>query len=407
MLNQPFSSSRIRFIIYSFICLLNVADGGSNATLCKLPNDQNRQDVALGFPRISNRMRTTGKVNFSVLFVAFPDEPQERTPNETMTILEPAIGFYSDVSYGKMEPILSPLLQSFMMPENSTNYNIQDFYKQRKYLEESTTAALKVSDWDFSQSDSVIVMATPLAKLALPNGPAFTSLPGEGYNASGRVFENSATSGADFDYWKHLWANHELGHTMGLVDLYSYSGQGGEFSYTGQWSIMGNIVGAGGEYFAWERWLLNWLDDSNVQCAGSGISSVSLTALEQVSLGGLDDLRMATIRLNKTSAVCAEYRSAIGHDAAIPQPGVLVYLLNTALSSGEGVIRVLGSPESDPTMLTATLNSVGDSINFDSVAITLTEFSIGGNTATISISNPCRDAVNCFLPNKCVSGSCN
>lgn len=391
--------------ILFLILVTSVTSSTLNSTLCKLPNAQKQRDVALGFPRISNRMRTTGYVNFSVVFVDFADALQERTPQDTMKILAPALDFYSDVSYGRMMPIFSPLLQSLRMPANSTEYNIQDYDKQRKFLEVATTTAWEFSNWDFSQSDSVIVMASPLAK-ALPNGPAFCATPGEGYNASGKVFENSATSGADFDYWQHLWANHELGHTMGLVDLYSYSGQGGEFPFTGEWSIMGNIKGRGGEYFAWERWLLDWLDDFNVQCAGPGTNSITLTALEQLSLGGPEDLRMTTIRINKTAEVCAEYRSAIGHDASIPQPGVLIYLVNTAISSGEGVIRVLGAPSSDSSMLTATLNSVGESVEFDGVTIKITEFTTGGNSATISILNPCREDVNCFIPDKCVSGTC-
>ena len=393
-------------IVLFLILVTGVTSSALNSTLCKLPNAQKQRDVALGFPRISNRMRTTGYVNFSVVFVDFADALQERTPQDTMKILSPAVDFYSDVSYGRMMPIFSPLLQSLRMPANSTEYNTQVYDKQRKFLEVATITAWEFSNWDFSQSDSVIVMASPLAKQALPNGPAFCATPGEGYNASGKVFENSATSGADFDYWQHLWANHELGHTMGLVDLYSYSGQGGEFPFTGEWSIMGNIKGRGGEYFAWERWLLNWLDDFNVQCIDPGTNSITLTALEQLSLGGPEDLRMATIRVNKTAAVCAEYRSAIGHDTSIPQPGVLIYLVNTAISSGEGVIRVLGAPSSDTSMLTATLNSVGKSIEFDSVIVTLKEFTLGGNSATISIVNPCREDVNCFLPDKCVSGTC-
>ena len=392
-------------IVLFLILVTSVTSYALNSTLCKLPNAQKQRDVALGFPRISNRMRTTGYVNFSVVFVDFADALQERTPQDTMKILAPALDFYSDVSYGRMMPIFFPLLQSLRMPANSTEYNTQDYDKQRKFLEVATTTAWEFSNWDFSQSDSVIVMASPLAK-ALPNGPAFCATPGEGYNASGKVFENSATSGADFDYWQHLWANHELGHTMGLVDLYSYSGQGGEFPFTGEWSIMGNIKGRGGEYFAWERWLLDWLDDFNVQCAGPGTNSITLTALEQLSLGGPEDLRMTTIRINKTAAVCAEYRSAIGHDASIPQPGVLIYLVNTAISSGEGVIRVLGAPSSDSSMLTATLNSVGESVEFDGVTIKITEFTTGGNSATISILNPCREDVNCFIPDKCVSGTC-
>jgi hypothetical protein len=194
---------------------------------------------------------------------------------------------------------------------------------------------------------------------------------------------------------------------MGLVDLYSYSGQGGEFSFTGDWSIMGNIKGAGGEYFAWERWLLDWLDDQNVYCADSGTNTLSLTALEQVSLGGPEDIRLATVKLNRTAAICAEYRSNIGHDSSIPQAGVLIYLVNTALSSGEGVIRVLGAPANDNTMLLATMFRPNQFITFEDVVISVTDFSPGTNRLTISITNPCKDDINCFLPDKCISGSCS
>jgi len=240
----------------------------------------------------------------------------------------------------------------------------------------------------------------------LPNGPAFCAMPGEGFNASGKTFDNSVSSGGDFDYWKHLWWNHETGHTMGLVDLYSYNG-GGEFHFTGDWSIMGNINGAGGEYFAWERWLLDWVDDSNVACVDAGNVSVTLTALEQATLSPSGDVRMAVAKLNRTAGVACEFRAGIGHDSAIPQPGVLVYVVNTAVASGNGTLAVLGAAADDATMLRATLSQPGDAVSFGGVTVTLAAPLKPGVEATVIVSTPCLPTVNCFAPAEaCRGGVC-
>ena len=109
---------------------------------CRLPNAQRQRDVALGFPRIANRMRTVGQVNFSVHFVDFKDAPQERTPDETLAIISPAAPqFYSDVSYGRMRETFLPLMQSLRMPLNSSHYNTQDYAPQRRFLSEATVVA--------------------------------------------------------------------------------------------------------------------------------------------------------------------------------------------------------------------------------------------------------------------------
>jgi len=373
---------------------------------CRLPNAQRQRDVALGFPRIANRMRTVGQVNFSVLFVDFKDAPQERSPEATLAIISPAAPqFYADVSYGRMRATFLPLMQSLRMPLNSSKYNTQEYGPQRHFLSEATVVAWQAAGWDFSTSDSVIVMASPNARKALPNGPAFCATPGEGFNASGRVFENSASSGGDFDYWKHLWFNHEVGHTMGLVDLYSYHG-GGEFHFTGDWSIMGNIDGAGGEYFAWERFLLAWLDNANVECVDAGNVTVALSALERTTLAPAGDTRMAVAKLNRTAAVVAEFRAGIGHDAAIPKPGVLVYVVNTAVASGNGTIVVLGAGADDPSMLNATLAEPGDAVSFGGVSVTLSAPLTPGVQASIVVSTPCLMTVNCFAPDACKDGLC-
>jgi M6 family metalloprotease-like protein len=53
---------------------------------------------------------------------------------------------------------------------------------------------------------------------------------------------------------------------MGLPNLYAFHGNGPLLGFTGEWSLTGNINAASREYFGWERWLLGWLSDSQVNC---------------------------------------------------------------------------------------------------------------------------------------------
>ncbi len=49
---------------------------------------------------------------------------------------------------------------------------------------------------------------------------------------------------------------------------------------------MGLISGHSPEYFAWERWILNWLDDTQVVCLSSGSITATLNAVPVVGGDG-------------------------------------------------------------------------------------------------------------------------
>ena len=59
--------------------------------------------------------------------------------------------------------------------------------------------------------------------------------------ADGVGIPNGITSGADLVNWGFLWLNHEVGHSLGLADLYSY--ETGFAAFTGHFSIMNDIGG--------------------------------------------------------------------------------------------------------------------------------------------------------------------
>lgn len=358
---------------------------------CRLPNKSTNPDVALGFPRIPNRMTSTGLRNFTILFVDFSDAPASLSPADFFAEVTNATSFFDAASFGALEAVYSPFLETLRMPNASTAYTFSDFYAQRDYLTTATSLAA-ARGWDFSYADSVVVMAAKTTK-ALLYGPAFCAEPNAGYKAGTKYLENSATSGADFWVWQPLgrWSNHELGHTMGLVDLYAFSGNG-EFRYTGEWSIMSNINGrAPGAflhimrapspppslhslrnppmkflgYFAWERWLLGWLPDTAVACEDAS-TEVILAPLNNPA--PFDAQRLAVVLRSATTALCIEYRTVDGVDSQLPKEGVLVSLIDTAIATGEGVIKVLPIDDADESKLSVTLAS-GESLTFEGVTV--------------------------------------
>lgn len=269
------------------------------------------------------------------------------------------------------------------MTKNSDTYKmmrgVNTFGSHKAYISEALQLALSLNI-DFSFADEFLIMANPDAT-NIEFGPAFTPSPGNGINVNGKTFENGVTSGTDLNYWMSgLWLVHELSHTLGLVDLYAFSGTLNGF--VGEWSIMGVINGCGKEYLGWERWLLGWISDSQVKCiTTTGNNSIQLSPIEVA-----DDVyaKLAVVPIDRTSAVVVESRRSINYDN-ITQPGVLIYLVDSSISTGNGPIKVLPINLSDTNKLGNTLmvnasfsyqnvmiNYINSDVNYDTVSIYLT-----------------------------------
>lgn len=269
---------------------------------CRLP--ARFGDLGLGFPRVANRQKVMGDVRVTAIFVDFSDAVATRTTQNVFAIISPtAENYYRAVSYGRMNLILLPsfVWRRMSKPTTAYGWNALSFNLHRAYIQEALDLAPSV---DVSQSDAFVIISNPDAG-ALNNGPAFLASPGFGVTTGGRTFLNGSTSGRDLLGWGGYWLNHEMAHTMGLPDLYAYSGSGHRF--VGGFSLMGLISGHSREFFAWERWVLGWMEDAQVSCAGTGMNEVQLTPVERS--GGT---KMVIIPTGPTSAVVAESRRAEG-----------------------------------------------------------------------------------------------
>ncbi len=326
---------------------------------CRLPNTSPNTDVSLGWPRNPDRLTSTGDVRVAVIFVDFPDAPAAESTADALARISAAPEYYDAVSYGRMHLTLDADTAWHRMSLPSTAYSFDTFDSHLAYVAEAV--ALADPTFDFSGDEDVVVMI-PEATPGLPYGPTLTAGYGWGFSADGRDFANAITVGGDLSNWGYFWLNHEMGHSMGLDDLYGYEGDD-IHRYVGDFSMMGYIGGTAPEYFAWERWLLGWIDDDQIACQPDGFDPWTLTALE--APGGLKALVIPT---GNTTAIVVESRRALGYDAGIVKEGVLAYSVDTSVASGYGPVVVF--PNDGGDRRGAPLQP-GESLELDGVVITV------------------------------------
>lgn len=358
----------------------------SNSSACKLPIADGRGDVAIGgWPRNPDRMRSTGVVTVQVIMVDFPDAPATMTPQEAFAKISPAADTFAELSYGRMDYKLVPTYKWYRMPTLSTTYAPlnKSFNTHRAYIQEALTLA--DPDVDFSKSDAFIILANPDAKGVGTSGPAFTPMIGNGFILDGKYIGNGATSAYDLNSWKSIWLNHEVTHTMGLVDLYAFTkGNGNDYwdwhRYVGQFSYMGfsSFESNAPSLTAYERWYLDWLDDSQIICSSETKFSQLITPLQ--SKGGV---KAVMIPLSVTKLIAIEVRRPIGIDKGIKKSGTLIYTVDSSIQSGMGPVQIYPSNlTSDPLYLQAP-RAVGESVEVSGYTITVTSSDSNGDTVSI------------------------
>jgi len=347
------------------------------ASLCKLSDPNGKQNgISLGFPRLSERLKSTGTVRIGVVFVDFPDAAATRSTQSVYSLISPeAERRFAAMSYGRATFELVPLQRWLRMSRASTAYSMSRTNTTYSIHRDFITEALNLSVGSLSVSDldGFLVLANPDAA-AFDFGPAFT--PNDVYwatTAAGRTWMNGATSGTDLLNFGSAWFNHEFGHAMGLVDLYAFSGAANRF--VGHFSLMGLISGGAPEFFGWERWSLGWLSDSEVACLTSGSATINLEPIART--GGT---KIAVVKLGPSRALVVESRRRTGYDTGLTKEGIVAYIVDTSVRSGEGVIRVLPINDADVTKMSVALGA-GESLTYE------------GARVSVSYSGPSHDQV--------------
>jgi len=365
------------------------ASAPTNITDCKLPVADGRGDVSIGgWPRIDERLKSTGDVTATVVMVDFPDAPASMTPTDAFARISPSADVFKEMSYGKLNYTFKPQLKWYRMSKNSSDYVAGGwtFIKHRDYITEA--AKLADADIDFSKTDSLIILANPDARGMGYSGPAFAAIRKSGITLDGKYISNGATSAYDLNDWKSIWLNHEVTHTLGLVDLYAFTqsnpaNRHDNLRYTGEFSYMGfsSYESNAPSLLAFERWNLGWINDSQINCLKDVKSTILISPVQ--TSGGV---KAVIIPISRTKALVIESRRASGIDKNIAKSGVLVYVVDSSIQSGQGPIKVFPSDvSSDPRYLKAP-RALGESVTTEGVTVKVTKSDDSGDTVEITKS---------------------
>ena len=357
----------------------------TSLTACKLQVLDGRGDVAIGgFPRISDRLKSLGKVITKVIFVDFSDQRAVMSPEDAFAKVKQSADLFTELSYSRMQFTFEPTFKWYHMSGTAKSYAPlnQSFAHQRGYMAEAISMA--DPEVDFSKADAILILANPDARDTGTSGPAFTPIFGSGFFLDGNYISNGATSAYDLNNWKYIWLNHEFGHTLGLVDLYAFKPEDstnpydyhrfvGEFSLMGLSSLDSNSPG----YLAWERWLLGWVDDSQIYCMNEQSTSQLINPVERS--GGL---KAVIVPISTSKVVVVESRRAEGVDKNLKKSGALVYVVDSSIQSGYGPVKVFPADRSDPRRLQSP-RAEGESVTVEGVTITVKKSSSDGDLVEV------------------------
>ena len=131
-------------------------------------------------------------------------------------------------------------------------------------------------------------------------------------------------------------------------------------------------------YQAWERWLLDWLDDSQIHCMTEQSTTQLITPVERS--GGL---KAVIVPISPSKVVVIESRRPEGVDKNLKKSGALVYVVDSSVQSGFGPVQVFPAEKSDPRRLNSP-RAAGESITIEGVVITVLSSTQTGDEVKVS-----------------------
>ena len=358
-------------------------------TQCQVLDQTNNLQMQVGFPKAPGRLPSFGTIKALIVPVDFADVVGQRPPAEEFTpMTDGQNDFFYKMSGNKVKFDYQVLKNWVRMPVSSTfhklgTWNQGDPYSYWKLAIETADPLV-----DYSQFDVVYVLSPreiPFASIAYgPAGP----LNAAGISTDDGPVTNITLSGADA--WTSIargtpwrWISHETGHLFGLHDLYVNPGD----AVYGTWDLMSNNWSIGAtELNSWNRYLLGWLTDSQINCIN--VVELNATGVTQLinPIERVNDLNKAiVVRLSSSKILVIESRRNEGFDVLTPsQEGTLVYTVDMTIQSIKGgwkVQRRLGSTDSQ---FTDAALRVGDVITVDGVRIEVISRDQNGDTVKVS-----------------------
>lgn len=361
-----------------------------NVNQCKLINGSNQISVNQSFQQNPYRVKTTQTIRALILPIDFPDLTGSTNPQaDFKPITEGVSDFFASASDGRatFKWTIHPQFLRYPIKVADANLGGRTTNGYGQFSQEALKLAKQAVD--ISQFD-LIVYAPPLStsRNQIAVGPAFVANGPDQINAT--MLDGQAYS-SRFPYYMTA---HEIGHLMGLADLYNYEGANEsaakpgdpnannfQFKYMGIFDLMNWVGSDGMELTAWNRWLIDLVSDNQIRCLPTTSTATLLTPV-----GMKGGVKGAVIPLSSTEAIVIESRRAIGYDVklGIKSQGALVYKVNTSIRSGYGPMRVVGRTGSDDMLFRDAPLKLNERIVVDGYLIEVIESGNFGDVVRVS-----------------------
>lgn len=364
-------------------------------TSCQLL-DQNFNDrTQVGFPQAAGRLQSNGVIRALIIPVDFADVKGRGNPENVFAEMTDGMNdFYYHVSANRVKFEFTTLKSWVRMPVSSTYHGLG------KWGQGSPSGywnmALKTADplVDFSLFDVVYVLSPKeIPSSSIAYGPAGAFSPNGGFATNDGEVINISLSGADAwsggagsgSSWK--WISHETGHLFGLHDLYTTNATKTYSATYGQWDLMSDTFTQGViELNSWNRYLLDWLSDSQVVCLdASTISSAGSEVLIDPIERNNSLTKSVVIKVSDSKIIVVESRRNEGFDAlSSSNEGVLIYTVEMTTATQQGGWNVQRRPGSVEANFTDAALRAGEKIVTNGVTIEVLSRDANGDRVKIS-----------------------
>lgn len=291
-----------------------------------------------------------GQYRLAVATVEFPDVAERLAGSWVSRIVHEADAFFREVSGGAVRWIAAPTPRMRIRLRRPSEW----WRLERQSLTDRVHFWKRLmSKLEFPESDAVLVVVPRQAVIrgCFAVGPRWNS---PRMDDALRLLDSPARRGAVVKTstpWGTIM--HELGHVLGLPDLYDYEYERDRqrwsvraSRYVGSWDLMGRIsprnTSVRPHPMAWTKALAGW------------ITPITWTRQRERYLVGpsADAVR---VQLAPGRWMFVEGRLQQGFDAHLPSEGVLVSIADESLSEGRGPLQLVSPQRASTTRKTRRL----------------------------------------------------
>jgi len=307
------------------------------------------------FPRYEGFLNPTKSANILAIGISFPDYREIRTPEEEYgNYFKFTQDFLKNISDVPINPIYKVSDHYLQLPKEIKNYNLLEHQGNKDLFKEDVTALIR-DKFDFSNIDQILLVMPAQIPLTVADAAMGWNT---SWNFGNKKFTNvylqgpaylGSRSGNLWTYDPWITVHEQIGHMMGLGDHYGNESINYNRSTSpappspdewglGQW---GNMSGAIGDFIGWDKWVVGFLDDSQINCVPTNKESYHWLRPSEIKN---KVTKGAIIPLSPTTGIFIESHRNTGYNYKNdPRTnGVLVYTIDVTRLEGNSKMRPFG-----------------------------------------------------------------